>query len=60
MRQGEAGKWTRPPSNRRPRSFGREGRACGCTLYDGAADGEHVLVLHVLQKGLQVYSFTFG
>ncbi|MEW9572347.1 thioredoxin family protein [Rhodanobacter sp. Si-c] len=30
------------------------------TLYDGAADGEHVLVLHVPQKGLQVYSFTFG
>jgi len=30
------------------------------TLYDGVADGEHVLVLHVPQKGLQVYSFTFG
>lgn len=29
-------------------------------LYDGAADGEHVLVLHVPQSGVQVYSFTFG
>lgn len=30
------------------------------TLYDGTTDGEHVLVLHIQQKGLQVYSFTFG
>ena len=30
------------------------------TLYDGVAGGEHVLVLHAPQKGLQVYSFTFG
>lgn len=30
------------------------------TLYDGVADGEHVLVLHIPQKDVQVYSFTFG
>jgi len=29
-------------------------------VYDGATEGEHVLVLHVPQKGVQVYSFTFG
>lgn len=29
-------------------------------LYDDAANGTHVLVLHVPQKGLRVYSFTFG
>lgn len=29
-------------------------------VYDGATEGEHVLVLHIPQKGVQVYSFTFG
>ncbi|MBD8897354.1 redoxin family protein [Rhodanobacter sp. DHG33] len=30
------------------------------TLFDGRADGSHLLKLHIPAKGLQVYSFSFG